>query len=52
MGAYQGEVANNRRKLVVAPGAGALKVPFGSFAQKRGKVWRASTFTIWTNPIS
>ena len=31
---------NNRRKLVIALGAGALAVPFGSFAQQQGKVWR------------
>jgi hypothetical protein len=30
----------NRRKLVVALGAGPLAVPFGSFAQQQGKVWR------------
>lgn len=31
---------NNRRKLVIALGAGALALPFGSFAQQQGKVWR------------
>jgi putative ABC transport system substrate-binding protein len=31
---------NNRRKLVIALGAGALAAPFGSFAQQQGKVWR------------
>jgi putative ABC transport system substrate-binding protein len=31
---------NNRRKLVIALGAGALTAPFGSFAQQQGKVWR------------
>ena len=31
---------NNRRKLVIALGAGALTVPFGAFAQQQGKVWR------------
>jgi putative ABC transport system substrate-binding protein len=31
---------NNRRKLVLALGAGALTVPFGSLAQQQGKVWR------------
>lgn len=31
---------NNRRKLIVALGAGALATPFGSFAQHHGKVWR------------
>jgi putative ABC transport system substrate-binding protein len=31
---------NNRRKLVIALGAGALAAPLGSFAQQQGKVWR------------
>ena len=31
---------NNRRKLLVALGAGALAAPFSSFAQQQGKVWR------------
>jgi hypothetical protein len=31
---------NNRRKLVVALGAGALTASFASFAQQPGKVWR------------
>jgi putative ABC transport system substrate-binding protein len=31
---------NNRRKLIVALGAGALAVPYCSFAQQQGKVWR------------
>lgn len=31
---------NNRRKLVVALGAGALVAPFGTFAQRQGKVSR------------
>ena len=30
----------HRRKLLVALGAGALTVSFGSFAQQQGKVWR------------
>ena len=30
----------NRRKLIVALGAGALAAPFGAFAQPQGKVWR------------
>src|SRR5258706_5079806 len=33
-------VMNNRRKLVIALGAGALVVPFNAFAQQQGKVWR------------
>lgn len=31
---------NNRRRLVIALGAGALAVPFCSFAQRQVKVWR------------
>lgn len=31
---------NNRRKLVIALGVGALTTPFGSLAQQPGKVWR------------
>ena len=31
---------NNRRKLVVALGAGALAAPFGTFGQQKNKIWR------------
>ena len=31
---------NNRRKLIVALGAGALATPFASFARQQGKIWR------------
>jgi len=31
---------NNRRKLLIVLGTGALAAPFGSFAQQQGKVWR------------
>jgi putative ABC transport system substrate-binding protein len=31
---------NNRRKLVMALGAGALAAPLSSFAQQQGKIWR------------
>lgn len=31
---------NNRRKLLIALGAGALASPFDSLAQQQGKVWR------------
>ncbi len=31
---------NNRRKLIVALGAGALAAPLTSFAQSPAKVWR------------
>jgi putative ABC transport system substrate-binding protein len=36
---------NNRRKLIVALGAGALAAPFGTFAQQPGKVWRIGFLT-------
>jgi putative ABC transport system substrate-binding protein len=38
---------NNRRKLIIALGAGALTAPFGSFAQP-GKVWRVG----FLSPVS
>jgi putative ABC transport system substrate-binding protein len=31
---------NNRRKLVIALGTGALALPFAPFAQQQGKLWR------------
>ena len=31
---------NNRRKILIALGAGALVAPFGSFAQQQNKIWR------------
>jgi putative ABC transport system substrate-binding protein len=31
---------NNRRKLIIVLGAGALTGPLGSFAQQQGKIWR------------
>jgi putative ABC transport system substrate-binding protein len=34
------EVVNNRRKLVIALGAGTLIAPLHSFAQQQGKIWR------------
>ena len=40
MGVQRGRHVNNRRKLVIALGAGALAAPLGSFAQPQGKVWR------------
>ena len=36
----RGGAMNNRRKLVIALGAGTLTAPFGSFAQQQDKVWR------------
>jgi putative ABC transport system substrate-binding protein len=35
-----GAELNNRRKLVIALGANALVLPFASFAQQQGKLWR------------
>jgi putative ABC transport system substrate-binding protein len=43
---------NNRRKLVMALGAGALAAPFASFAQQSGKVWRVGFLTARRRPIS
>ncbi len=31
---------NNRRKLIVALGAGAIVAPLAAYAQPQGKVWR------------
>jgi len=31
---------NNRRKLLVVLGAGALTAPLAPFAQQQGRVWR------------
>ena len=41
---------NNRRKLIVAFGAGVLAVPFASFAQQRGKVWRVGFLGVESPP--
>lgn len=43
---------NNRRKLLVALGAGALAAPFSSFAQKPGKVWRVGFLAQRSRPAS
>jgi putative ABC transport system substrate-binding protein len=43
---------NNRRKLGVALGAGALTFPFPSFAQQAGKVWRVGFLAFPTRPSS
>ena len=37
---------NNRRKLIVALGAGALTAPLASFAQQPGKVWRVGILAL------
>ena len=38
-----------RRKRIIAFGAGALTVPFGSFAQQSAKVWRIGYLDFGTN---
>ncbi len=43
---------NNRRKLIVALGAGAVGVPLGSFAQQLGKVWRVGFLAPRNRPAS
>jgi hypothetical protein len=43
---------NNRRKLIVALGAGALAAPFDSFAQQQGKVWRVGFLSQRSRPVS
>jgi putative ABC transport system substrate-binding protein len=47
-----GAKLNNRRKLVMALGAGALVAPFGSFAQQKGKVWRVGFLSQRARPDS
>jgi putative tryptophan/tyrosine transport system substrate-binding protein len=43
---------NNRRKLIVAFGAGALTAAFGSLAQQQGKVWRVGFLGPRSRPAS
>ena len=43
---------NNRRKLVIALGAGALAVPIVSFAQQQGKIWRVGVLVQERRPAS
>ena len=50
MAAYRRGLMNNRRKLVIALGAGALTAPFASFAQQQGKVWRVGFLTLTSGP--
>lgn len=42
---------NNRRKFIVALGAGALAAPFHAFAQQQGKVWRVGVLSIGSPPV-
>ena len=46
-----GRLMNNRRKLVIALGAGALTAPFSSFAQQQGKVWRVGFLASRARPV-
>src|SRR5450759_4054524 len=43
---------NKRRKLVIALGAGALAAPFGSVAQRQGKIWRVGFLSQRARPDS
>jgi putative ABC transport system substrate-binding protein len=43
---------NNRRKLLVALGAGALTAPLASFAQQQSKVWRVGFLSPRSRPAS
>jgi putative tryptophan/tyrosine transport system substrate-binding protein len=43
---------SNRRKLVIALGAGALAAPFGSFAQPQRKIWRIGFLSPRRRPTS
>jgi putative tryptophan/tyrosine transport system substrate-binding protein len=43
---------NNRRKLVIALGAGALAASFGSLAQQKGRVWRVGFLSTSNRPPS
>jgi putative ABC transport system substrate-binding protein len=41
---------NNRRKLLVVLGAGALAAPFGAFAQQQDKIWRVGVLSLGSGP--
>ncbi len=43
---------NNRRKLVIALGAGALAAPLASFSQQQDKIWRVGFLTQRHRPAS
>ena len=43
---------DNRRKLVIALGAGALAAPFGALSQQQGKVWRIGFISGTAPPAS
>ena len=42
---------DNRRRLIVALGAGVLAAPFGSFAQQQRKVWRVGYMSQRSRPV-
>ena len=52
MAAQLGGEMNNRRKLLVALGAGALAGPLACFAQQQGKVWRVGYLSPRIRPAS
>ena len=43
---------NNRRKLVIALGAGALAASLGSLAQQQAKIWRVGILSARRRPVS
>ena len=43
---------NNRRKLIVALGAGTVTASLGAFAQQQGKVWRVGYLSAASRPAS
>ena len=47
----EGEM-NNRRRLIVALGVGALACSLDSFAQQQGKVWRVGVLSVRRRPDS
>ncbi len=50
MAAYPGRLMNNRRKLIIALGAGALTGPFGAIAQQPAKIARIGVLWPTTPP--
>ena len=43
---------NNRRRLLIALGAGEMARPFASFAQQQGKIWRVGFLATRARPLS
>jgi putative ABC transport system substrate-binding protein len=52
VGISVGAELNNRRKLIIALGAGSLVSPFATFAQQQGKVWRVGFLSVASRPAS